>query len=253
MSENQNFKVKDLSGPASLSAFAAYREMYYGRQPLGRVILSELIITLLGGIGGALGLLLRSKAYPLLFASCGRKVVFGRNITLRHSHKIRIGQGVIIDDNCVLDAKGADNAGIVLGDQVYIGRNTIIYCKNGDITIGDRVNLSSNCQVYSSNKLAFEPDTMVGAYSYFLSGGAYDLSDPTPFSRQSGMSAKGDLTIGENCWIAARVTVLNAACIGKHCVVGAGAVVTKPIPANSVAVGVPAKVVKNLPATTGTS
>ena len=61
---------------------------------------------------------------------------FGRHLTLRHAHKIRLGQGVVIDDNGVLDAKGDGNRGIVLGNRVYVGRNTIIYCKNGDIHIG---------------------------------------------------------------------------------------------------------------------
>ncbi|MBN1672979.1 MAG: hypothetical protein JXR37_18180 [Kiritimatiellae bacterium] len=62
------------------------------------------------------------------------------------------------------------------------------------------------------------------------------------------METKGPLTIGPNCWLGARVTVLDAANIGERCVIGAGAVVTKPIPPDSVAVGIPAKVVKTLAA-----
>ena len=51
--------------------------------------------------------------------------------------------------------------------------------------------------------------------------------------------------IEDNCWIAANVTILGGVKISSGSVVGAGAVVTKDIPANSVAIGVPAKVVKN--------
>lgn len=244
MNQSENYKVKELG--AQGSAFAAYRELVYGSQSLGRIAYAELVTTLIGGLGGALGLFLRSKLYPRLFAACGAKAVFGKNITLRHAHKITLGDGVILDDNTVLDAKGCSNRGITVGNKVYVGRNTIIYCKNGDIVIGDRVNFSSNCQVFSSNKIAFGPDTMIGAYSYFLSGGEYDPNDPTPFSKQAGTCTRGELSIGANCWIAARVTVLDAASIGEHCVVGAGAVVNKPLPAHSVAVGIPAKPIKTL-------
>ena len=246
MDQRSEFKFKELAQEQGKSAFRKYRDIYYGPVSLGRVIRSELIVTLFGGVGGALGLFLRKKFYPSLFANIGRNVVFGKNITIRHAHKIRIGDNVIIDDNCVLDAKGDSNHGITIGSNVFIGRNTIVYTKNGDIAIGHRVNLSSNCQVFSSNKLTFKDDTVVGAFSYFLSGGEYDYTDTTKkFSEQSGTQTRGELVIGANCWISAGVKVLDAASIGDHCVIGAGAVVNKPVPADSIAVGVPARVVKS--------
>ena len=155
---------------------------------------------------------------------------------------------MIIDDLAVLDAKGADNEGIEIGDGVYIGRHTIVYTKNGDIEINDRVNISSNCQLFSSNRLEIGADTVIGAYTYLLSGGEYDAMDPTPFSGQSGMNTKGPTIIGPNCWLSARVTVLDGVEVGTHCVLGAGAVANKSIPANCVAVGIPAKPCKDLPA-----
>jgi acetyltransferase-like isoleucine patch superfamily enzyme len=109
------------------------------------------------------------------------------------------------------------------------------------------VNISSNCQVFSSNRLTLGRQTVIGAFTYILSGGEYDYTNrDLTFAEQSGMETKGPLTIGPNCWLSAGVTVLDAACIGEHCVIGAGAVVTKPVPANSIAVGVPAKVIKSL-------
>ena len=56
----------------------------------------------------------------------------------------------------------------------------------------------------------------------------------------------GNITIEDNCWIAANVTILNNVRIGNGSVIGAGAVVTKNIPKNSIAVGVPAKVIKTI-------
>ena len=181
-----------------------------------------------------------------MFRHCGRGVVFGRNLTFRHASKISLGYGCIIDDSAMLDAKGQDNRGIVLGDRVYVGRQTIVYCKNGDIDLGDRVNLSSNCVVFSSNHLEMKPGTMVGAFSYLLSGGSYDYRDATPFADQSGMVTRGPLVIGEDCWIGARVTILDAASIGDRVIVGAGSVVTKPLPAHHLCMGAPARPVKKV-------
>jgi acetyltransferase-like isoleucine patch superfamily enzyme len=214
---------------------------------LPRLLLAELIVMLCGSLQGALGLFLRSRLYPLMFPRIGRHVVFGRNLTVRHPQRIRIGSHVILDDNCVIDAKGVDNRGIVIGDHVYIGRNTIIYCKNGNITIGEKVNISSNCQFVSSNDLTIGRDTVIGAYSYLLSGGGYDYAPGAPpFSSQTGYLTAGPLVIGENCWLGAGVTVLDAASLGSHCVVAAGAVVTKPAPDHSILGGVPARLIKTI-------
>ncbi len=246
MTQEKSFKTKDLQAGGG-SAFKKYKAVTYGDVSMGAFIRNELLVLLLSDVPGALGLFLRSKLYRGMFGRIGHKVVFGRNVTLRHPHKIKLGDGVIVDDNAVLDAKGESNQGLTIGNNVYIGRNSIIYCKNGDIVLEDNVNLSSNCQVFSSNKLTIKRDTMIGAYSYFLSGGTYDINDrETPFSKQTGMLTKGELIIGANCWFGARVTVVDGASIGDHCVIGAGAVVTKPIPADSLAAGVPAKVMKSI-------
>ena len=245
---DKNVKVKAIFKAARKSAFRTYRELYYGKTSFWHVLKAELLTTLLGPMPGAAGIFLRSKFFPGLFGACGRKLFIGRNVTFRHPKKIRLGNSIIIDDNCVIDAKGEDNDGILIDDNVFIGRNTIIYCKNGNIHLKSGVNLSSNCTVFSSNKITIEDNTMVGAYSYMLSGGEYDYTNPEiKFAEQSGMKSKGELVIGSNCWIGARVTILDAACIGEHCVIGAGAVVTKKIPQDSLALGIPARTIRSLP------
>jgi acetyltransferase-like isoleucine patch superfamily enzyme len=227
--------------------FAAYRSLFYGDTSLGHVMWAELVTALFGGCPGAGGLFLRRMFYPGLFGQAGRGVLFGRDLTLRHPKKIRLGNGVIIDEGCMIDAKGTTNRGITIEDGVFIGRHSIVYCKNGDIHLKRGVNISSHCTIFSSNSLTIEEGTVIGAYSYLLSGGEYDPADrETPFADQDGMETKGPLSVGANAWLGARVTVLDAASIGTHCVIGAGAVVTKPVPADSLAVGVPARVAKSL-------
>src|SRR6478736_168265 len=112
-----------------------YAELVVGRPGLGALIMYELIVTLAQPRAGALGLAMRKALYPALLGSCGRNVVFGQNVVLRHPHKIHVGDDVVIDDNCLIDAKGESNAGIRIGSGVFIGRNSILSCKNGDIEL----------------------------------------------------------------------------------------------------------------------
>ncbi len=211
----------------------------------------ELVVLLCSRVPGLLGLGLRAALYPRLLKKCGRGVAFGANIVLRHPHKIEIGDGVIIDDNCLLDAKGRDNAGIRIGNGVYLGRNTILSCKNGDIELGDRVNVGFNCELFSGSRVALGADTLVAAYCYFIGGDHAPRDIEAPVTQQG--SASRGLSVGPNCWFGAGVKILDGLDIGRNVIVGAGAVVTRPLPDYAVAVGVPARVVRDRRAPAGSA
>lgn len=126
MDESAEYKVKEVLKDPDRSAFQKYRALCYGDRSIGYVIWAEFLFTCLSCVPGALGLVLRKLFYPSLFRQCGGGVMFGRNITLRHAHKVTLGSQVVFDDNCVVDAKGNTNTGIVLEDNVYVGRNMIV-------------------------------------------------------------------------------------------------------------------------------
>ena len=242
--EPTNYKVKDAP---STSAWQTYRRLYFGNVSTAQALKTEIITFLIGTTPGALGLGLRKFTYPGLFAETGRGVIFGRNLTLRHPHKIRLGEKTIIDDGVVLDAKGDTNQGITIGNNVYIGRNTIIYTKNGNIRIGDNVNISSNCQIFSSGDLEIGSGTMIAAFCYLLNGGVYETTkDAPPFAQQGGTHSKGPTRIGANSWIAAHATITDGVNLGEHCVIGAGSVALKDLPANTLCAGTPARVIRPL-------
>lgn len=220
-----------------------YQDLVIGSRDLLYLLKYEFIILVASWVPGILGLFLRSKLYPLLLKRVGKGVVFGRGVIFRHPRKISIGDGVIIDDFCVLDAKGDTNTGICIGDNCYIGRNTIIYCKNGDIYLGDKVNIGHNCMIFSSNKVEIKKEVLIAGYTYIMSGGSYDYRSEEMIIDQPGYS-KGPTTIGSNCWIGAKVVVMDGVNVGAGSIIGAGAVVSEDIPAYSIAVGVPAKVIK---------
>ena len=228
------------------SAAAKYLALMYGPVPRGRALLQEAVMMFCCGLPGAAGLALRALLYRPFFAAFGRKVVIGRNVTFRHAAKIRLEDGVVIDDGALVHPKGEDNDGIRLGAGAYLGRNTLLYCKGGAIDCGPGVNFGANCTAFSSNRLTIGAGAMIGAYSYLLSGGEYDPRSSVPFAEQDGMRTRGPLTIGANCWLGARVTVLDAACVGEHCVLGAGTVLTRPVPPHSLVLGVPGRVVRTL-------
>ena len=162
--------------------------------------------------------------YPLLLGACGRNVVFGQNVVLRHPHKIRIGDNVVVDDNCLLDAKGEGNAGITLGRGVFIGRNTILSCSNGDIEMADGVNIGFNCEVFSASRVTIGGGTLMAAYRDVV-GGDHNFSDPTQSGARQTRTSAGISIWGRRLdWRRAR-SCLTASVVGERAIVGAGAVV----------------------------
>lgn len=230
----------DLFRPG-VSARAKYQALVVGQPGLGALVRHELVTMAAQSMPGAAGLALRKALYPLLLGACGRNVVFGQHVVLRHPHKIRIGDNVVIDDNCLLDAKGESNAGIQIGNGVFMGRNTIVSCKNGDVVLGDGVNIGFNCEVFSASRVSIGAHTLLAAYCYVV-GGDHDWSDPARPVLEQARSSLG-VTIGVGAWLGAGVKVLDGVSIGHGAIVGAGAVVRGEIGAGTIAVGVPARVI----------
>jgi acetyltransferase-like isoleucine patch superfamily enzyme len=109
---------------------------------------------------------------------------------------------------------------IETGIDVYLGPFTVVY-GHGGVIIGKYTLVAMHCRILSSNH------TMPP-------GGTYIRSQPDELRPTK---------IGCDVWLGAGVTVLGGVTIGDGCVVGAGAVVTHDLPANSIAMGVPARVV----------
>ena len=224
------------------SALAKYRSLVIGRNGWWALLRYELVVTFCAAVPGALGLALRKSLYPCLLGRCGRNVVFGANVVLRHPHKIFIGDNVVVDDNCLLDAKGDSNTGITIGSGVFIGRNTILHCKNGDITIGDEANIGFNCDLASSSRIEVGPKVLIAAYSYIV-GGGHDFSRTDVTVMDQKRVAHG-VRIGAGEWVGAGVTVQDGVTIGEGTIVGSGAVVNDDLPPKVIAAGLPARVLR---------
>jgi acetyltransferase-like isoleucine patch superfamily enzyme len=227
------------------SAREKYAALVVGRPGWAALIKHELITLASQNTPGALGLAIRQTLYPSLLGACGRNVVFGQNVVLRHPHKVRIGDDVVIDDNCLIDAKGESNRGITVGRGVFIGRNTILSCKNGDIELAEGANIGFNCEIFSASMVRVGREALIAAYCYII-GGDHDFSDPSkPVLAQTRRSE--GVTIGDAVWLGAGAKILDGVAVGDHAVIGAAALVRESIPARAIAVGIPAKVVGERP------
>jgi acetyltransferase-like isoleucine patch superfamily enzyme len=148
---------------------------------------------------------------------------------------------VVLDDNCLVDAKGESNRGITIGDGVFVGRNTILSCKNGDIDLGDTANIGFNCEVFSASRVTIGKGVLMAAYTYVI-GGDHDFSDPSKSVLEQSRSSAG-VTVGDGVWFGAGAKILDGVSIGEGAVIGAGAVVRESVPPAAIAVGIPARVV----------
>jgi acetyltransferase-like isoleucine patch superfamily enzyme len=232
-----------LSDPGR-SAVRKYRDLTVGDKGFLWFAAYETVSALLGPFPGALGILLRQKAYPPFFGKCGKGIVIGRNCTFRHPSRMSFGDNVTIDDNTLIDARGADGIGFVVRDGVIVNRNSIVQSKSGDVEIGKAVSIGTNSTIVSWAGIRIGDHALIAGGCH-ISAGRFDFDDlDRNIAEQDGYST-GPIIVDENVWIATRVTILDGVRIGKGSIISAGSVVTGNIPPFSVAHGNPAKVVFN--------
>ncbi len=241
MTNNTVETQKELCAPRQ-GNMKMYQTLIVGSGKFSRLLIYESIMFFSSRTPGALGLWLRAKLYPLLLGRAGKNVTFGQGVVLRHPHKIMIGDNVVIDDYCVLDAKGSDNEGIKIGNGVFLGRNTILNCKNGDIILEDNVNIGFNSMIFSASRVTVERDTLLAAYCYLV-GGTHNYENPDVPVLEQGRQSTGIL-MKAGGWLGAHATVLDGVTIGKHVVISAGSVVHKNIPDYATAGGAPVMILQ---------
>jgi acetyltransferase-like isoleucine patch superfamily enzyme len=234
--------AQDALQDAGSGALAKYRRLMVGDAGFGAFLAYEFVTSVFGPWPGALGYWLRAKFYPGLFRACGRKVIFGRNLTIRHPGRISIGDRVVLSDGVMLDAKGASaDGGIVVGAGAFVGLCTMITTTDGSIELAAGCNLGAYCRIGSFGRTRIGEKALLAAWVYVVGAGHESARTDIPILDQP-YTHRGGAQIGDGAWLGARATVMDGVTVGAHSIVGAHAVVTKDIPDYSIAMGIPARV-----------
>ena len=157
---------------------------------------------------------------PFVSRSAGSTILFGRTVFLDSSrHNNPLGG----EKPCVLRTM-TSTARIILGDRVGLSSSTIV--SGSSIEIGE--------------------DTILGAGSMVLDNDFHALGPEFSWLTEYSKNSK-PVKIGRGCFLGARSMILKGVTLGDRVIIGAGSVVTKDVPAFSIAAGNPARIVRTIP------
>ncbi len=186
---------------------------------------------------------LRKKYYSSRLRSMGENVTIGCGVKIVNPQNVSLGDNVHIDDHCTLIARSKRGISIGHGTSIKYG----VYldtesAEEGYIEIGNRAYIGTGCCFHGHKGLEIGDDTLF-AQNITITPYSHCFEDPDEkIIKQGGHSRK--ITIGRDCYIGKSVSILYSADVEDGSVVGSGSVVVKTIPSYSVAVGVPAKVIR---------
>jgi len=158
------------------------------------------------------------------FYKIGKKVVIQSPRYIYNSPSIQIDNNVTIGPNCRIEAYNID------------GLN------NPSLIISEGASIQHGVHIYSAGKLIIERDCLIASGCMITDNNHGKSPVSGPYSGQS-LEARATY-IGRNVWLGENVAVLAGSNIGDNSIIGANSVVTGTIPENSIAAGIPARVIK---------
>ncbi|WP_394524456.1 acyltransferase [Paenarthrobacter nicotinovorans] len=183
---------------------------------------------------------------PLLRSSMGTLLI-GRGARVKNPQFLSHAGRLVIED--FAEVQGLSVNGINFGADVSVGRGTQIRpssyyggAAGVGLQVGDRTSFGTGCFIGCSGDIRIGNDVMLGPGVKLFSEN-HVFEDMTTTIKAQGVKREF-LTIGDDVWIGSGVTVTAGVSIGSGSVIAAGSVVTRDLPRNSVAAGVPARVLR---------
>ena len=135
---------------------------------------------------------------------------------------------------------------MIIGNRVRLISNVatleLAVGPGATLEIGERVFINYGCSFGATQLIRIGPRCVIGTYVIMMDNDYHRLEP----ERRNERPPSAPIVLEENVWLGARVIVLRGVTIGAHSVIGAGSVVTRDIPPRTVAVGMPARVIKSL-------
>ena len=173
------------------------------------------------------------KSYSSIVVGTGTKIsATAQIVNRREKEYITLGKDCLVDGEIHTFLKGGK---VIFGNGVYLGTNSRIW-SNNQVSIGDHVLISHGVNIIDTDSHEINHQERLISHTTW----------------KQGVTSLGDnviskpILIKDHAWISFNVTILKGVTIGEGAIIGANSVVTKDVPAYTVAVGNPAQVVKEL-------
>ena len=177
------------------------------------------------------------RAAGLIFA--------GRRVVIEHGYQISAEANLILEDDVHINALSAN--GISFGRNVTVGKGAIIVCtgvvahKGVGLKIGDHSAIGAQSFIGAQGGITIGNDVIMGpGVRIFSENHMYDRYD-LPIRKQG--ERRNEVVIEDDCWVGSGVTILSGVTVGRGSVIAAGSVVSRDIPPNSIAAGMPLKTI----------
>lgn len=200
-----------------------------------------------GALTRAGAMLARGMLRKAAFGTSAGPLFLGRGVRLSGLRHVHHEGRLVIEDGAEL--QGLTAGGIHLGSHVSIGARSAIRPSSyyggavGErLRVGDRSSIATGCFIGCSGPVDIGDDVMLGP-GVQLHAENHRFDDPDAPIKAQGVDRLG-IVIEDDCWIGAGSIVTAGVRIGKGSVIGAGSVVTRDVPASSIAVGAPARVLR---------
>ncbi len=163
--------------------------------------------------------------YCYSYASFGKKIAIDGNVVVRHSSAIAIGDAVHLQNGVWLNAISPQS--------------------KPSIEIQNGCDIGRFCFISAVSSVILEQDVLLSP-NVIISDHSHEITILDRSILRSGITSSKPVRLKKGCWVGANSVILPGVTIGEHAVIGANSVVRKSVPDFCVAVGSPAKIVKNL-------
>ena len=190
--------------------------------------------------GGPITLIRFMRRHGMLNLKYGRLIVRLAFVKLRLGSRLRLDGLAFVGPGCSLEV--GPRATLELGRWSWVGHGCKIRSHEGTISIGAKTVMGQECTISSFQHVSIGRECVIADRVMMIDFDHGVVEQDRPIRLQG--IYKRDVRVGSNCWIGYGACILRGVDVGDNAVIGTNTVVTKDVPANAVAAGTPARVVR---------